>query len=189
MSRTPKKEPEVSAAEAGKVHDPKTGRYVDKFDPAMIEDATKLAAAGATLAELAEHFDVALSTLKLWRVKHPEFGEAVRVAAANADEIVKRSLFERATGFTIIEKVPMKLKDAMGNERVEIHTIEKQIPPDTTAQIFWMKNRDKENWKDRHDHAHSGIVEVNHNDPDAARATIARYMERERQRLEGGTLQ
>ena len=36
--------------------------------------------------------------------------------------------------------------------------LKKHVPPDTTAMIFWLKNRKKGEWRDRMDHEHSGEV-------------------------------
>jgi len=37
----------------------------------------------------------------------------------------------------------------------------KEVAPDTTAQIFWLKNRRPDKWKDKQDIEHSGNVDVN----------------------------
>ena len=39
----------------------------------------------------------------------------------------------------------------------------KEVAPDTTAQIFWLKNRKPETWRDKQQIEHSGGVDVNNN--------------------------
>lgn len=114
------------------------------YKPEYAEQAKKLCELGATDAQLADFFEVAVSTVSLWKVKHPEFSEALKVAKAKADELVEQSLFRRAMGYECDE--------------VDIRVIEGQIvetplrkiyPPDTTAMIFWLKNRKPAEWRDK----------------------------------------
>lgn len=118
-----------------------------------IEQAQKLSKMGATDAEMAEFFGVAISTLNLWKIKHPEFSEALSAGKEIADKRVVSSLYQRAMGYS--------------HPDVDIRVIEGQIvqtelikhyPPDTTAMIFWLKNRDPSNWRDKTDIEHSGSI-------------------------------
>lgn len=108
------------------------------------EQAKKLCELGATDAQLADFFEVAVSTVSLWKVKHQEFSDALKVAKEKADELVEQSLFRRAMGYECDE--------------VDIRVIEGQVvqtplrkiyPPDTTAAIFWLKNRKAAEWRDK----------------------------------------
>lgn len=85
---------------------------------------------GATDIDLARFFGVTDRTVKTWRRTHPEFAEACEAGKARADALVARSLYDRALG------------------------------GDTTACIFWLKNRQKHAWRDRHEIDHSGKVAV-----------------------------
>lgn len=107
-----------------------------KYDEKYAEQARKLCALGATDAELADFFEVAVSTLNLWKVEHPAFSESLKVGKAPADERVKMSLFHRATGYSHPEDDIRVIE----NQIVITPTI-KHYPPDTTACIFWLKNR------------------------------------------------
>ena len=99
---------------------------------------------GATEAQLSELFSVSSHTIRKWVVDYPEFGDAVTIARARANSRVERCLFERATGYTHeVEKVFCN-KDG----DVTIAKYNEHIAPDATAMIFWLKNRERESWRD-----------------------------------------
>ena len=115
-----------------------------KYRSEFVEQAKKLCALGATAPDLATFFGVAVSTVKLWQVEHKEFSDALKVGKSTADRMVEQSLFRRAIGYehdetdirvvgTRLVKTPMR----------------KHYPPDTTAAIFWLKNRKPKEWRDR----------------------------------------
>ena len=117
-----------------------------------IEQATKLAKLGATDNELADFFDVAVRVLHRWKVRYPEFFEALKVGKGDADARVVRSLYQRAVGYTIeTEKVFCNTK----GDVTRVPTVE-HIQPSDTAAIFWLKNRDRDNWRDKQEHEHTG---------------------------------
>lgn len=98
-----------------------------KFKPEYIELAKNYCLLGATDAELATFFKVNVDTIYEWKKVHPEFSDATKVGKEVADQRVENALFQKACGF--------EHKD-------------KYYPPDTTAQIFWLKNRMQDDWKD-----------------------------------------
>lgn len=114
------------------------------FKKAYTEQAKKLALLGATDAQAADFFGVTEQTLNNWKKKHPEFFESLKAGKAEVDSKVVRSLFERAMGYTHPEE---KIFNHNG-EAMRVETT-KHYPPDTTAMIFWLKNRDPENWRDK----------------------------------------
>lgn len=136
---------------------------VAAWRPEYIEQAKKLCSRfGATDQDLAEFFGVTVRTVYNWYLKHPEFREAVQLAKEFADERVEMSLYRRAIGYTVeTEKVFMP---AGARAPVVVPTAE-HIGPDTTACIFWLKNRKRGEWRDRVDtHINGkdgGAVDVN----------------------------
>lgn len=52
----------------------------------------------------------------------------------------------------IIEKGVSRYKSVLAEERV------KEIAPDVTAQIFWLKNRRPDKWRDKQEIEHSGTM-------------------------------
>lgn len=114
-----------------------------KYKPEYAEQAAKLCLLGATDAQLADFFEVSVSTINLWKVQHPKFSESIRVPKAQADERVEQSLFRRAMGYEH-DEVDIKVVD----KEIVMTPIRKYYPPDTTAMIFWLKNRNPEQWRE-----------------------------------------
>ena len=117
-----------------------------KFTPAMLKQARFLAARGATDAELADLFEVSESTLNLWKIKHGDFSESLKEGKSIADGKVQDALFQRAIGFSHPDTHVSHHQGA-----VTLTPIVKHYPPDTTAAIFWLKNRRPAEWRDKID--------------------------------------
>jgi hypothetical protein len=115
-----------------------------KYKAEFAEQAAKLCKLGATDAQLADFFQVSVSTINLWKVQHAEFSESIKVPKAEADERVEQSLYRRAMGYEH-DEVDIKV---VGGEIVQT-AIRKYYPPDSTAMIFWLKNRKPAEWRDK----------------------------------------
>lgn len=114
-----------------------------KYKPEYAEQAAKLCALGATDRDVADFFKVAESTLNLWKIEHPEFSESLKVAKEVADKRVEQSLYRRALGYS---HDSVHVSNYQGD--VTLTPIVEHYPPDTTAAIFWLKNRKPEEWRD-----------------------------------------
>lgn len=123
-----------------------------KYKPEYCEQAEKLCRLGATDVELADFFGVSVRTLHRWKIESEEFCHSIKAAKAEADDRIERALYERASGFEYKEQQAIKVKVGPHEEKVEIVDVERMAPPDTTAMIFWLKNRRPENWRDKVDH-------------------------------------
>ncbi len=121
-----------------------SGGRPTSFKSEYVEQARKLAELGATDREAAEFFEVAESTLYLWKHTQPEFSEALKVGKALADARVEQSLYRRALGYSH-DAVKMHTVDGS----VQITPYVEHYPPDTTAAIFWLKNRKPDDWRDK----------------------------------------
>lgn len=115
-----------------------------KYKPTFVEQAKKLAALGATDREAAEFFEVNEATLHRWKHEHPEFCESLKVGKEQADARVEASLYRRALGYS---HDAVKIAVNATGEVTEVPFTE-HYPPDTTAAIFWLKNRKPEQWRD-----------------------------------------
>lgn len=140
-----------------------------KYNPDFNFQVEKLAKLGATDKEIADFFDVAESTINLWKNEYPEFSESIKKGKIEADANVAHSLYHRAIGYSH-EDVDIRVVD---KEIVET-TLTKYYPPDSTAGIFWLKNRRPKEWRDKHEleipegiKIFSGIKMVKPDDPDA----------------------
>jgi hypothetical protein len=122
-------------------------KYKEEHD----EQAFKLSLLGATDEQLADFFNVAVSTVNLWKENHPSFSESIKRGKQVADAEVANSLYRRALGYSHPED---KIFNNAGEEMVVQTT--KHYPPDTTAAIFWLKNRQKAQWRDRTEKEVSG---------------------------------
>ena len=133
----------------------KTGRPT-KYDPHLHPSlAEAWAAAGKIEEEIAEKLGISRATLKTWKREHPAFLAAVKAGKEPSNDRVKRSLFERAVGYSHPSE---EIFCAFGKV-TRAKTI-KHYPPDTTAAIFWLCNRDRENWKHVAHLLHSGELKT-----------------------------
>ncbi|EAA8759577.1 terminase [Salmonella enterica] len=126
-----------------------------KYQAAYAEQARKLCLLGYTDAELADFFDVDEATINRWKKEHHEFCESIKKGKSVADGEVAAKLFHRATGY---EHPEDDIRTVDG--KIVITPTIKHYPPDTTAAIFWLKNRQKNKWRDKQDHELSGEIQV-----------------------------
>jgi hypothetical protein len=118
--------------------------YKDGFSASFPELGYRLALLGLKDKEIAATFGIAESTLSKWKNDHPEFSEALNAGKAPADAQVVARLYQRAMGY---EHDEIDIRVING---VPVQTlVRKHYPPDTTACIFWLKNRQRENWRDK----------------------------------------
>lgn len=104
---------------------------------------------------------VAYSTFRDWIGKFSAISASLKKGKAPVDYEVENALYKRATGYTVKLKKPIKVKTTkrvtgkgeVTEERIEYVDEEQYIPPDTTAQIFWLKNRRPDKWRDKREEA------------------------------------
>jgi len=116
------------------------------YRPEYAEQAIKLCKLGLIDKEIAKFFSVSEQTLNAWKTKYPEFLEALKGAKTYADAEVAAKLFHRATGYEHPE-VDIRVIDG---QIIQTPLI-KHYAPDTTAAIFWLKNRRPDLWRDKLD--------------------------------------
>lgn len=130
----------------------KTGRP-SSFKPEFVEQAKKLCALGATDVELADFFKVSINTIGNWKAQHPDFLGALKLGKEAADERVSTSLYQRAMGYT---HEAVKIFMPAGAKKPVLVPYREHVPPDTTAMIFWLKNRRPAEWRERSHVEHTG---------------------------------
>ena len=121
-----------------------TGRK-SSFKQEYIQLAENYALLGATDAEMADFFGVSEQTLNTWKKKYPEFLESLKKGMAVADANVASRLYSRAIGY---DAKATKFATNEGKITDKVEYIE-HYPPDTTAAIFWLKNRQPGKWRDK----------------------------------------
>ena len=102
---------------------------------------------GLTEEQISKNMGINASTLWDWKKKNPNISNALKKGKEVVDTEVENALLKKAMGYTITISEDKLDKDGC------VHTLKREvhIPPDTTAQIFWLKNRQKEKWRDKQD--------------------------------------
>ncbi len=126
-----------------------------KFKDEYIAQAQKLCKLGATDVEVADFLDVDVRTVYRWKNESDEFCHALKLGKVEADDRVERSLYAKATGYEH-DDIDIRVVDGT----IVQTPIRKYFAPDTTAAIFWLKNRKPEQWRDRQEFEHSGALNV-----------------------------
>lgn len=115
------------------------------YKPEMAKQAAKLAELGATDQEIADFFEINVATVYRWKHDHEEFCEALKVGKDVADSRVERSLYQKAIGY---EQDEVKIFMPANAADPVYAPFRAKIAPDTTAAIFWLKNRRSQEWRD-----------------------------------------
>ncbi|MDR0754552.1 MAG: hypothetical protein LBF04_04105 [Prevotellaceae bacterium] len=90
------------------------------YAPEYAEQVFRLCLLGLIDREIAAFFEIAESTLNNWKLEHPEFLESIKKGKVQADANVAASLYKQA------------------------------IKGNTVAQIFVLKNRHPDKWREKH---------------------------------------
>ncbi|PKM78527.1 MAG: transposase [Firmicutes bacterium HGW-Firmicutes-15] len=120
-------------------------KYDAKTTPQLI---TWMCRSGLTDQQMCGELHISVATLNNWKKQHPEVLEALKRNKYYTDHLVEDSLLKRALGFRVSEIETVK--DALGRI-VKTKTLDKEILPDPTSCIFWLKNRQKSKWRDHPD--------------------------------------
>lgn len=102
--------------------------------------------------QIAQNIGIAEGTLYDWKNRFEEISKALKRGKEVVDIQVENALLKRALGYEYEE-----ITTEYGNETKRVR---KQVVPDTTAQIFWLKNRKPEQWRDKQDVRVDGSLET-----------------------------
>lgn len=110
---------------------------------------------GLTDEQIAKKIGISRSTLAEWKKRYPDISDTLKKSKEVADAVVEDSLYKRAVGYRYDEVTYERVKNAKTGEfeKVETKRVTKEVQPDVAAQIFWLKNRRPDKWKDRIDAA------------------------------------
>lgn len=123
-----------------------TQGHFSKYRPEYARQARKLCLLGATDEQLGDFFGVVRNTILNWRNDHEDFREACRSGKAVADAEIADALYRRARGWS--HKAVKIFADPKTGVVLQVPYREK-YPPDSTAMIWWLKNRRPDMWRDR----------------------------------------
>ena len=108
---------------------------------------------GNTDEEIAKKLCICRNSLISYRKRNPKFNEEYEAAKVEPNLEIESAVFKRATGYDVIEEhieyLPSNEGDSKKTKVKVVKRIKKHIPGDTTAQIFWLCNRDPDKWKHR----------------------------------------
>lgn len=116
------------------------------FSDRLVERLLVMATKGATDVEMAEVAGVGISTFMAWKGRHESFREALKDAKEIADMFVEASLYRRATGYS-----HPAIKFFCYEGVIQTEEYIEHYPPDSTACIFWLKNRQPKRWREKHE--------------------------------------
>jgi hypothetical protein len=107
---------------------------------------------GLTDEQIAHNMGIGTSTLYEWKNKFTEITETLKSGKEVVDRQVENALLKRAMGYMYDE---VTFENGLETKRVT-----KQVAPDTTAQIFWLKNRKPAEWRDKQVTEHEGSMSI-----------------------------
>lgn len=125
------------------------------YKPEYCDQAYKLCLLGADDKRIADFFEISEATLNRWKSEHPEFWESLKAGKENADAAVAASLYNRAKGYVSKKTVTA----TNGGIVTDVKVVDEYVVPDTTAAIFWLKNRQPKQWRDKQEIDHSGRID------------------------------
>ncbi len=115
---------------------------------------------GLTDEQIAKNMNISRSTLSEWKNKHSDILDTLKKNKDIVDYEVENALFKKTQGYNakVLKNVKVKrveynengFKNKEYEEIVEVYD-EVHIPADTTAQIFWLKNRKPDEWREKQD--------------------------------------
>ena len=111
----------------------KGGTPATKYNPVFATVAKKLCELGATNADLAIAFNVVLSTIWQWQVKHVEFIESCKVGKGYFDEGIKQAFYQRARGYDYVSEKVFQHEGEVIRAKIMEH-----VPADVNAAKFWL---------------------------------------------------
>ena len=112
---------------------------------------------GLTDEQIAKNIGIGRTTLYEWRQKDSNIANALKKGKEVADIEVENALFKNATGFSYVEEVVSTKKEVIYQDGKRLKEISEPVvieikrykQPETVAQIFWLKNRQKDKWREK----------------------------------------
>ena len=126
-------------------------KYAEWLTPEGLLKIEGWARDGLTDEQIAKNMGVSVSTLNNWKNMHPDILESLKRGKEVVDRQVENALLKRALGYEYTETTREAVKDPdTGDVEMRVtKKVTKQVVPDTTAQIFWLKNRKPDKWRDK----------------------------------------
>ena len=125
------------------------GKYQQWLEPEGLTLLEGWARDGLTDEQLSQNMGIGTTTLYRWKEEYREIREALKRGKEVVDIQVENALLKRALGYEYTEETRELLKDKETGEYSLSVTkiVTKEVAPDVTAQIFWLKNRKPKKWR------------------------------------------
>lgn len=138
------------------------GKFAEWLTPEGLTKIEGWARDGLTDEQIAHNIGIKRQTLYDWKKKYSDINDVIKRGKEIVDRQVENALFKNAMGYEYDEVTEAMVETPDGPEMREVKRVTKQVKPDTTAQIFWLKNRKPDVWRDKQeiDNNHSGEVNV-----------------------------
>lgn len=124
-----------------------------KYQSDFPERVEKMAREGMIEADMQYNLGISHNAFNNYKNKYGEFSDALKRGKSIVDDKVESALLKRALGYNYEETRVEYTPEGEGKQG-EIERViktQKDMAPDVTAQIFWLKNRKKDEWRDRKD--------------------------------------
>lgn len=126
------------------------GKYQEWLEPEGLLKIEGWARDGLTDEQIANNIGISVSCLNNWKNKYVEILESLKRGKEVIDRQVENALLKRALGYEYTETTREYIPEL--DEMKTTKKVTKQVAPDTTAQIFWLKNRKPEKWRDKQEY-------------------------------------
>lgn len=123
------------------------GKYEEWLEPEGLLKIEGWARDGLTDEQIAENMGISRSTLNEWKNKYSDISDTLKRGKEVIDRQVENALLKRALGYKYTEVTKERVEGGF----VVTKEVTKEVVPDTTAQIFWLKNRKPDVWRDKKD--------------------------------------
>lgn len=111
---------------------------------------------GLTDEQISHNMGISRETLRVWKNAHSVISDTLKRGKEVIDRQVENALLKRALGYSYDEITKENVDGSLEVTKV----ITKEVHPDTTAQIFWLKNRKSAEWRDKQHVEHTGETGV-----------------------------
>lgn len=106
---------------------------------------------GLTEDQIARNMGIGIRTLSDWKARFPAVLASLKKGKAPVDVEVENALLKSALGYEYEETITEIIEQPDGTQRKQIKKVKRYSPPNSTAQIFWLKNRKPDKWRDKQD--------------------------------------
>lgn len=133
------------------------GKYQEWLEPEGLLKIEGWARDGLTDEQIADNIGISRSTLNSWKDKYSDISDTLKRGKEVVDRQVENALLKRALGYEYTETTREYIPEL--DEMKTTKKVTKQVAPDTTAQIFWLKNRKPDKWRDKQEYEDGTAIE------------------------------